>query len=431
MIDIGTILFAEQQRAERAIAVLRGVMALILIAGFALLFANIDAWSDPVLGRQLSMAAATMVLFLGAGLVSWFLAAPGRYRAWFPWAFATFDLVLVMANLYGSHWNTGTPGNYTLILPSAWMIPLILAYGALRFNPAMQTYIAVSMLAGLLVVSGSFPWVVAAVEPVPASIGPTYDIQTNVMRWLMLGSTAFVLTAAAARARQLLRRAIGETVRRENLTRYLPAELAPALSEQGLEAVTRGKRQRVAVLFVDLQGFTTRAEAMSPEDLSAFVAAFRDRVGNAAERHGGVIDKYIGDAVMLLFGVPKPRDDDAARALACARAILDEVADWSQALTAAGEPPVGVGIGISYGEVFSGAIGDRRRLEYTVLGDSVNIAARLEPLTRGFTTDLLVTEDLLTAAGEDRACWEALPDMTVRGRGGPVQAYGLRPRASR
>ena len=132
------------------------------------------------------------------------------------------------------------------------------------------------------------------------------------------------------------------------------------------------------MLFADIRGFTSWAEGRDPAEVGGFVTEYRIRVQKAARETGGMVDKFIGDGAMLLF------DGEGAphRALDCARRLSDEMHDWSDARQREERSAVHVGIGLHWGEVFSGVVGDEDRLEYTALGDTVNIAARLEQMTK-------------------------------------------------
>ena len=139
------------------------------------------------------------------------------------------------------------------------------------------------------------------------------------------------------------------------------------------------------------------------------------------------MDKFVGDSAMVVFGVPEPGPHDAANALDGARAILNAVASWNDERGAASDDAVRIGVGLHWGEVFCGAVGDASRLEFTVLGDTVNVAARLEEATKRAGLPLVVSEKLLTAAGVDataRDGWIEQPDTTIRGRYGDVHHYG-------
>src|SRR4029077_12413472 len=164
----------------------------------------------------------------------------------------------------------------------------------------------------------------------------------------------------------------------------LPAEIAGQLAESGLAALRGGRRQAVAVMFVDIRGFTRRAETMDPAATGRLLADFRRFVVATATRCEGVVDKFVGDSAMRVFGLPAPRPDDARRALTCALALLAGTpGECARDLDATGgREALELGIGLHAGDAFCGAVGDETRLEFTVLGDTVNVAARLEQETK-------------------------------------------------
>jgi adenylate cyclase len=145
----------------------------------------------------------------------------------------------------------------------------------------------------------------------------------------------------------------------------------------------------------------------------------------------GVVDKFIGDAAMLVFGLPSPRPDDARRALSCARALLAGTpGEWARGPEATSRNgAIELGIGLHAGDAFCGAVGDETRLEFTVLGDTVNVAARLEQETKAVGLPLVVSRAFLAAAGErvDGRNWQQLGARTLRGRTQPVDLLGARP----
>jgi adenylate cyclase len=214
---------------------------------------------------------------------------------------------------------------------------------------------------------------------------------------------------------------VREAVREANLARFLPAEVAQRLAagEHGLHA---GRRQALAILFVDMKDSTTIAETMAPERLSIFLSSFRRRVMRTAVEHGGVIDKFIGDGALLLFGIPEPGSQDAANALNAARQLVGLVTRWN--IKRNHSPPVRIGIGIHYGEAFCGVIGEEARLEFTALGDAVNVAARLEQATKRYGETILASEAAVDAAGE-RALWRELGREPLSGRVEPLGIYTL------
>jgi len=153
-------------------------------------------------------------------------------------------------------------------------------------------------------------------------------------------------------------------------------------------------------------------ETMEPGQLAVFITSFRRRVQRAASRHGGVIDKFTGDGALILFGVPGAGNDDARRALACGRTLLQLIERWN--IKRQFDPPVRVGIGIHTGEVFCGVVGDESRLEFTVVGETVNIAARIEQATKNMDCDLLASAETVREAGEDDL-WTAVEHEPLPG----------------
>ena len=218
------------------------------------------------------------------------------------------------------------------------------------------------------------------------------------------------------------------------MSRYFSPNIVRELSS-GTSGFGEPSLQTAAILFADMVGFTRISEGLAPGDLVKLLKEYHARLATVAFAHGGTVDKYIGDEIMVHFGTPRPRKDDAARALACARDMLEQVRQWNEQRLASGEHAIEVGIGVHYGEVIVGNIGDERRLEYTVLGDTVNVASRLERLTRTIGTSLAVSEDLLIAAQAQSsnlgpAIEELRPDQMhfVRGRRRPIAVWYL-PRA--
>ena len=140
--------------------------------------------------------------------------------------------------------------------------------------------------------------------------------------------------------------------------------------------------------------------------------------------HGGTVDKYIGDCVMVLFGAPLRQADDAARAVRAAREIVRSVAEWNSDRVKRHEPPVRIGVGLNTSLVVAGAVGTPQKLEYTVIGDGVNVASRVCSLTKDFPATILATEATRSRVA-DELPWRDLGETTLRGRKTPLRIYGL------
>lgn len=207
--------------------------------------------------------------------------------------------------------------------------------------------------------------------------------------------------------------AVREAGRRASLARFLPEELSDRLADED-DTLRAGRRQNAAVAFVDMRGSTTLAENLDPHELSVFLTSFRRRVMRIARLRGGVVDKFLGDGALVVFGLPEPQPDDAARALAFAKDLVEVIARWN--VKEEGHPAVRIGVGIHYGDLFCGIIGEDMRLEFTVLGDTVNVAARLEQATKAHGVPILVSEAARRAAGTAAGNWREVSRVPLRGR---------------
>jgi len=208
------------------------------------------------------------------------------------------------------------------------------------------------------------------------------------------------VTLARARAAEEARR---ERERRGHLERYFAPAVADAIAA-GPPAALAGARREVAVLFADLRGFSALAAKLGPEETAALLGAYFGVMVDVVFEEGGTLDKFVGDAVMAVWGAPLPCPDAADRAARAAQAILAELETLNDRRRAEDRPTVEAGVGLAYGEVFAGNIGSARRLEYTVVGDAANLAARLsdaagpgEVLASG-----AVVERLADRAGAER-----------------------------
>jgi adenylate cyclase len=208
---------------------------------------------------------------------------------------------------------------------------------------------------------------------------------------VLLALLTAVLAAAVARSRNLLRQQVTDHLARASLARYFSPNVVDALASAGAGGLA-ARRQPVAVLFADIRGFTRLAESLGTDATIELLREFHERVTRIVFDHGGTLEKYIGDAVMATFGTPSRGVDDAGRALQCAWRLADETHRWSLERVKRGEAPVDLGLGVHYGEAVLGSIGDAQRLDYVVVGDTVNVASRLERLTRDLGVELVVSD---------------------------------------
>ena len=199
---------------------------------------------------------------------------------------------------------------------------------------------------------------------------------------------------------------------RERLSRYhSPAVVEEIASESS--ALEKVRTRPVSVLFADIVGFTTLAETMTPEALSRFLSTVFTFAADAVFAQGGTLDKFIGDAVMAFFGAPIPQADHPRRAVAAAARMIEAALAWNTERAARGEAPVAMRIGINTGNAIVGDIGSDQRVDYTVLGNTVNVAARLEEHVAG-PNEIVVGEETARLAGGEFA-FEPLGEMKLKG----------------
>jgi len=213
---------------------------------------------------------------------------------------------------------------------------------------------------------------------------------------------------------------------RDLFGRAVSPEIAAKLMRDGISI--GGEEREVTVLFSDLQGFTSLSERLPPSRMVSLLNRFLDRMCGVIERHGGVVDKFMGDAIMALFGAPLADPNAADHAVAAALEMAAEMDRLNADLAAEGLPTLGFGVGINTAVVVAGTMGSARRLNYTVIGDGVNVASRVQGLTRKpeFGGPVLITADTRAALRSPPGlvdCGEA----TVKGRGQPVRVFRVEP----
>lgn len=231
-------------------------------------------------------------------------------------------------------------------------------------------------------------------------------------------ATAFNQMTAGLAERDRVRNLLGKVVSPEIAAQLLQSDLKLG-----------GEEREVTILFSDLRDFTSFSERLPPTEVLALLNRYLDRMSGIIEQHGGVIDKYIGDAIMALFGAPVAAPDAASRAVAAARDMAHALDLLNRELAAEGKPALAFGIGINTARVVAGNMGSKNRLNYTVVGDGVNLASRLEGLTKdpAYATPIIVSEATL-AAITPRPVARELGEVKVKGKSEAVKIYALTPR---
>jgi adenylate cyclase len=215
-----------------------------------------------------------------------------------------------------------------------------------------------------------------------------------------------------------------EAVIRGNFERFFPPTLAARIAAAPETLRLGGERRNVAVLFSDIRGFTTLAARLTPDETARLLTEYFSEMAECVFRHGGTLDKFIGDEVMAQWGAPITESDDADRAVEAAVDMLLALRRLNARWLSQGRPRLQVGIGINYGEAFAGYLGSERRLEYTIIGDTVNMAKRLCSAAQG--GEVLLSDAVRARLTKDHAIANHAP-VAIAGRREPVVVHCVTP----
>jgi len=206
--------------------------------------------------------------------------------------------------------------------------------------------------------------------------------------------------------------------------KYVPQELIDRFYRNP-ESMLVGENRILSILFTDIRGFTSISEKMQPDDLVSSLNHYFSVMVDIIMHRGGIIDKYIGDAIMAFFGAPVRHDDDAYQSALAGIEMSEAVKNFNAGQVKAGKPEFNIGIGINYGVVTVGNIGTDKKMDYTVIGDMVNLASRLEGLTKVYRQDLLISESLHYKIKE-LLPWRLLDTVAVKGKEKGVKIYTIK-----
>jgi adenylate cyclase len=215
----------------------------------------------------------------------------------------------------------------------------------------------------------------------------------------------------------------------QTFRKFVPKQFVDHLTKHGANTLELGKadEDELAILFTDIRGFTSLSEQMSPQELMNFLNSYFLRMNDPIHQNNGFIDKFIGDAVMALFDRPKGTNQDKAQdALRAALGLRQSISLYNQHRANCNYPPVNIGIGIHFGPVIIGTVGSNDRMDTTVIGDSVNVAYRLEALAPIYGADIVVSAQTLDIANaKGTFSYRILDWVKVKGRQGPIEVYEI------
>lgn len=211
---------------------------------------------------------------------------------------------------------------------------------------------------------------------------------------------------------------------KDAFSRYVTKQVADEILRNPDVISLGGKRQEVTILFADIRAFSAFSESHEPEEVISHLNEYLSAMVDVIFEHEGTLDKYIGDAIMVVYGSPLPHEDDALRAVRTALDMKERLAGLNRKWKLEGKTQLKVGIGVNTGDVIAGNIGDIRRMEYTVIGDNVNLASRVESLTKEYNCDIIISESVYEKV-QGKIDTKKLGVATVKGKSRPVEIYQL------
>jgi class 3 adenylate cyclase len=396
----------ERRRNARQIAVFRVVAAFVLLGANFLFTLTRSGYKGAAVVPGAVYCVASVMLWVGH---SRFPGLAKRSALWIP----LIDM----------------PFLFSLIAP---LVVRLRDLGFVDDSAAVGTQLALFYIALILLASLSleavYTWLAAGVALMLQTwlfVREERDFTfTSIVALTTIMVTGLALYAHR-RSVGLVKSAADEQARRERLGRYFSPQVAEALADA--ERVPgEGRSYEVSVLFADLRDFTARAETMASEAVVRLLNEFHSRMVDCVFRHGGTLDKYLGDGLMAYFGAPVEQVDHAERAVRCAVDMQHALGEMNRDLTQRDVPALKMGIGVHSGAAILGDIGTERRREYTIVGDTVNVASRVEQLTKVCDAPILVTEETRRRVTADLN-FVAVEPLTVKGKSAPLQTYRIDP----
>jgi adenylate cyclase len=335
------------------------------------------------------------------------------------------DMALLMGLIWSFHLQYEQPAPFYLKAPTMLYVFIFIALRALRFEPLYVVAAGLAAAAGwlaLLAYAALSGEMVVTRDYVRYLTSNSVLVGAEIDKVISILMVTVVLALGLVRARRILFRAVLEGVLAKDLSRFVAPEVADRIStsDRGLKPGD-GEVRVATVLFTDIEGFSTVSERVSPERLVRLLNDYFAAVSGAIERHGGAITQFQGDAMLVTFNAVKDDSEHAANAV---RTAID-IQEATRARDFGGGVRLRTRCGISTGRIVAGAVGANDRLLYTVHGDDVNVAARLEQLNKSYGTYVLATEATVRSAGGAFA-FERIDEVKVRGRSARTTIYALR-----
>ena len=415
---IAGVISREQAQAE----VLVSLIQIAALIGFGVLYSlTPKAFPPDVPFEPVPVALLVYGIF---ALWRLYLAVTERLTRQILAVSVVIDITVLMLTIWSFHLQYGAPPAIYLKAPTLMYVFILIALRTLRFEPGFVILAGVTAALGWLALVA---YAIAAQEGMMITRNfAEYMMSFSILIGAEVDKVVSILTVTGIlaltlhRARKLLVRAAVEGQAAADLKRFFAPEIAGRITETDGELVPgRAEMRDAAIMFIDLRGFTPLSEQLPPAEVMQFLGEYQALMAQAVRASGGSIDKFMGDGILASFGAVRPAERHAAEGLAALEAVLDAGAAWCRDREARRLPAPAVAAAVTTGPVMFGTVGDAERLEYTVLGDPVNLAAKLEKHTKEERKAGLVTADTYALAREQgftpRLDWQLRRGREVAG----------------
>lgn len=334
-----------------------------------------------------------------------YLTLTGRLSRPVQFLSIALDIGVLTATIWSFHLQYGVAPSVYLKAPTLLYVFILIALRALRMEADQVIFAGFCAILGYAALT-AYALDAAGMDMITSDWAKymTSDailIGAEVDKLLTIAAVTGVLAIAVTRARRMLLVAAAERHASEELSRFFPRQVASAIRAANDAGAGLGQRREAAVLVVDLRGFSALAATMAPKDTLALISDYQSLIVPIIHRHGGSVDKYLGDGILATFGAVEPREGFARDAFAALREILIEGAAWEERRRYDGEPAPRVVAALDVGRLTLGVVGADGRLEYTIIGHAVNRASKLEKHARVLRTRGLASQRALEAAFGD------------------------------
>lgn len=384
------------------------------------------AFPDSVPFEPVPIALTFYMVFT---LIRFGLAIRRQLPAWFLALSVVVDIGVLMLTIWSFHLQYGSPPSIYFKAPTLMYVFILIGLRMLRFEPG---YVVLCGIAAALGWSVLVAYAFVSDHDVQRTHSfADYAISHDVLlgaefdRIVSILMVTAILALALHRGRKLLARAVSEQQAASDLARFFAPEVAGRITMAETDLVAgRAELREAAILFIDLRNFTALAERLPPADVMRLLSVYQSRMVAVVRAEGGSIDKFMGDGILASFGATRASASFAADAVRTLEGLVEAAARMTAELKAAGDPPLAINASVACGRVMFGTVGDAERLEYTVIGEPVNLAAKLEKHCKAEEAIMVMPTAALTAARAQglatRLAWDLRPARLVAGVAMPL-----------